>query len=240
MTKGTVTNQESFLNHIAKSLGRPRTSGKFEKPVWQHQPQQEVFKGYTQDELVEALKLQGKRIHTEVIKTTVKDLPHALESIVMGFGGQSVITWDDPRFEEFGLTMLLEEGLPAKQVDVHIWDTKLGEKNIEIAERANVGITFSDKTLAESGTVVLFSGEGKGRAVSLLPATYIAIIPKSTIVPRMTQVAESVHQGNQNGEAVAPCVNFISGPSNSADIEMNLIVGVHGPIKATYIIVDDK
>lgn len=95
-------------------------------------------------------------------------------------------------------------------------------------------------TLAESGTVLLFSNRNKGRSVSLLPKTFIAIVPQSTIVPRMTQAATAISKLVSEGQEIASCIDFITGPSNSADIELNLIVGVHGPIKATYILVKDK
>jgi L-lactate dehydrogenase complex protein LldG len=198
-----------------------------------------VFKGYSQDQLVEVLKKQCEHIHTDVHETVTAELPTLITHLIKGYGGKSVVTWDDPRFRDYRLSNLSRD-LNDENIDVHVWDSNGNEENLAISATADIGITFSDATLAESGTVVLFSDKGKGRAVSLLPAVYIAIIPKSTIVPRMTQVAKDIHTKIEKGELVASCVNFISGPSNSADIEMNLIVGVHGPIKATYIIVDDK
>ena len=144
------------------------------------------------------------------------------------------------RFAEFGLDTLVNETWPARHVEVNEWRAERGRENIAQAERANIGITFSDITLAESGTVVLFAGAGKGRSVSLLPRSYIALIPKSTIVPRMTQAAQEISRRVQAGETISSCINFVTGPSNSADIEMNLVVGVHGPVKAAYIVIGDR
>lgn len=238
--KGTIHNRESFLDHLASRLGRSRNTEGVELPKYQFTPQYEVLKGATQDELVEVLKKQCENIHTNFIQTTTENLQATLKELVASYGNESVVTWKDDRFEEYGLTSLLEEQWPSENVDVHVWDYTKGRENIAIAEKANVGITFSDTTLAESGTVVLYSSKDKGRTVSFLPVNYIAIVPKSTIVPRMTQSAQKLRELVKNGEQVASCINYITGPSNSADIEMNLVVGVHGPVRATYIVVDDK
>ncbi|SEM93362.1 L-lactate dehydrogenase complex protein LldG [Mesobacillus persicus] len=238
MAVGQAHNRNSFLDNLAKNLGRERRHH-VEKPNWTHQPQWEVLKGASQDDLVEVLKKQCKLIHTDIHETVSSELSTLITHLIKEYGAKTVVTWDDPRFEEFGLNDLDEE-LSNEQVTVHTWDREGAEENLAFSATADIGITFSDATLAESGTVVLYSDKGKGRAVSLLPAVYLAIIPKSTIVPRMTQVATEIHRKVEKGDMVPSCVNFISGPSNSADIEMNLIVGVHGPVKATYIIVDDK
>jgi len=240
MEKGSIYNKDRFLSNVATKLGRQRRTEPVIKPTWNRQPQAEILKEATQSELVEVLKKQCEVIHTQVYEVSTSGLQEQITSILSEYDANSVITWNDKRFTEYKLEPFLFEELPSKGSEVHKWDTSKGNENIEIAERADVGITFSDMTLAESGTVVLFSNSDKGRSVSLLPKTYIAIIPKSTIVPRMTQATTYLSNKVKSGELVPSCVNFITGPSNSADIELNLVVGVHGPVKAAYIIVDDK
>ena len=236
---GIIQNRDTFLNKLANQLGRaPKT--KVERPIWQYHPQDQVLKGATPDDLVAVLQEQCKNIHTDIVLTNTGNLPQALQTVVNEFGGRSVITWKDERFTTFGLSNLMNEQWNQEGIELYTWDANQPEENIRQAEKANIGITISEITLAESGTAVLFSDKDKGRSVSFLPEKSIILIPKSTIVPRMTQAARQISEKIQKGEQVASCVNFITGPSNSADIEMNLIVGVHGPIKATYIVIEDQ
>ena len=234
-----ISNREEFLNRIAQKLGRERRTSGVSRPTWQHQPHVNLFKGYTQDDLVEVLEGQCDAIHTQYIGTTKDKLIQVIAELLSQMKAKSVITTGDPRFKQYELESFFLEEQSKNHLQFYVWDPDKGEENMKQAEKAEVGITFSDMTLAESATVILFSEAAKGRSVSLLPTIYLAIIPKSTIVPRLTHATREIHQRVKNGEAIASCINFISGPSNSADIEMNLVVGVHGPVKATYIVVDD-
>lgn len=236
-----IHNREVFLERIAQKLGRPRISQPVERPRhWEHGPQWRTLANVTREELLSVFVRQCQAIHTDVRQTDVSSLTDILLETIRNYGGKSVICSDDSRLVEFGLSSLLSTKDNLYGLNVHRWDPQKGKTNIERAERADVGIAVSDITLAESGTVVLMSGGGKGRSISLLPRYFIAIVPLSTLVPRMTQAARLIRERTERGEAIPSCINFISGPSNSADIEMNLVVGVHGPVKATYIVVTDR
>ena len=232
-----IHNREAFLDKLAARLGRVRRTEGVERPQWSVMPQEEVFKGMSQDELVDVLQQHCDVIHTDFRRTGREGLNRVLEELLEAYGGREIIISKDPRFDEYGVAEYFAG--QSEQVAVHAWDPARGKENQQIAERADIGMVFSDITLAESGTVTLFHHKGHGRSISLLPRTFIAIIPKSTLVPRMTQAARYMHELQARGEDVPSYVSFITGPSNSADIEMNLIVGVHGPVKATYIVVDD-
>ncbi|MEI3609016.1 LutC/YkgG family protein [Pseudogracilibacillus sp. SO10305] len=236
--KNLIQRRESFLNELSKKLGRERKK-EVTRPAWKVNPQLDVLKDVSQDELTIVLEEQCDAIHTKFVKTTKANLPNTILETIKWYESSSVITWKDDRFASFDLDSSLADWASRDIIEYHVWNSENREESVAIAERADVGLTFSDITLAESATVVLFSDKGKGRSVSLLPKTHIVIIPKSTIVPRMTQATKLIHEKVANDETIASCINFISGPSNSADIEMNLVVGVHGPLHAAYIVVDD-
>ena len=232
-----IHNRETFLKNLAEQLGRTQRT-EVESPVYSVQPQERVFQGATQDELVDKLEEQCNVIHTSFTRTNLDGLGETLRTVLKSYDVTKVVGAGGPRIEGTGLRNLYRE-IQSEGYDVHLWDENKGQENITFAEQAGAGIVFSDITLAESGTVTLFNDRYNGRSISLLPETFIAIVPKSTLVPRMTQASQLIHEEEKKGNPVSSCVSFITGPSNSADIEMNLIVGVHGPVKATYIVVDD-
>jgi L-lactate dehydrogenase complex protein LldG len=97
-----------------------------------------------------------------------------------------------------------------------------------------VGITGTFCALAENGTLVLLSGEHTHATTSLLPETHIAIVPASRIVRSMEDGWDLLR--NEHG-GLPRQVNFVSGPSRTADIEMTLVLGAHGPFRVHVIIV---
>ncbi|UCH47534.1 MAG: lactate utilization protein C [Betaproteobacteria bacterium] len=99
-----------------------------------------------------------------------------------------------------------------------------------------VGVTGSFCALAETGTLVLLSGESQAATTSLLPETHIAVISTSRVVVSMEDVWELMRE--EIGELPRQ-VNFVSGPSRTADIEMTLVYGAHGPFRVHVLLLDE-
>ena len=79
----------------------------------------------------------------------------------------------------------------------------------------------------------------EGRGFNFLPTHYLALVPKSGLVPSTRVAVENYEKRLGSKELETSAINFISGPSNSGDIEMELVVGVHGPLDCTYLVVED-
>ena len=100
----------------------------------------------------------------------------------------------------------------------------LRETNIEFTYHSDdqilVGVTNAICGLADTGSVLIADGEGSPLHASLLPEIHIAVLKSSDILASLPDAMNLVKDKN----AV-----FITGPSRTADIEMTLTIGVHGP-----------
>jgi L-lactate dehydrogenase complex protein LldF len=94
-----------------------------------------------------------------------------------------------------------------------------------------VGVTKAVCGLADTGSVLEANGEGSPLHASLLPEVHIAVLSKADILPSLPDAMHFV-----TGKRAAV---FITGPSRTADIEMTLTIGVHGP-KEIHVFVDDS
>ena len=97
----------------------------------------------------------------------------------------------------------------------------------------DVGITTAQAAIAETGTLVLDSARERHRLVSLVPPVHIAIVDAATIYGSLGETLSML----QNGKELTPAVTFITGPSRTADIELTLTIGVHGP-QELYVIIN--
>ena len=110
----------------------------------------------------------------------------------------------------------------------------------EAAAGAQIGVTGVDWALAETGTLILVSGSGRPRSTSLLPDTHVAVFGKGHLLESLEQLGimlEALHADPARSPSGA-MISFITGPSRTADIELTLTRGVHGPKEVHAVFVE--
>jgi L-lactate dehydrogenase complex protein LldG len=117
--------------------------------------------------------------------------------------------------------------------------TTLGSKALPgddaLLTSADVGINFADYALADTGSLVFLTESHQSRLISLLPAVHIAIVARKNILSGLDELYTLVPQPAVNSSSMV----IVTGPSRTADIEMRLVRGVHGPGEVHVIIVED-
>lgn len=105
---------------------------------------------------------------------------------------------------------------------------------------ADLGLTGVDVAIAETGSLVLVSGRGRPRSTGLLPPTHVAVLDRTVLVESLAQMGvllEAWHDGEPPAWRGA-AIHVITGPSRTADIELTLTRGVHGPKEVHAIFVE--
>lgn len=159
-----------------------------------------------------------------------RDAPARVESVLRERDGRRVRLWRHELVDAMDLAATLMAG----GFDVACGDEGL-EAELHGTAGAQAGIVVATLAVAATGTMALVAGPGCPRATSLLPPTLVILCQAHDIVDRTSAMWGRLAL---SGRSTPSNVALVSGPSSSADIEGDLIRGVHGPADVVALILD--
>jgi L-lactate dehydrogenase complex protein LldG len=206
----TMTNP--VIENIRRSLGRTAQSSLDPRPAIYESRRPEPLDTEIETFLKEVKKLSGVGQ-----KLLPSEIDAALKALVQDQNIRKATAWETPYLRRLGVAEILNS------LGVELVSPNAGK--YEMAQ-CDLGITEADFLLPETGTLVLKSSHEKPRAVSLLPHIHLAIVRPEMLRADMHQVFAEAKDSNY--------LVFITGPSRTADIELTVTLGVHGP-KNLYV-----
>ncbi len=184
--------------------------------------------------LLERFSRELADLHGEVIPVTGDDEARAqVLELLATHKTQSIIAWDFAFIPVEGLEAAIRDaGITIIQPDAR---DDLRMETLAASAEAQVGLTGADAAAATTGTLIFTTAPGKGRLPTVLAPIHVAVITLEQIVPRLENwIAAQRAAGLPLQDSANVC--FVSGPSRTGDIEMELILGVHGPGKVQVIV----
>ena len=207
-----MTTREDFLAEVRLALGRDRTAPIPAVPG--RRPARPL--GDPQVEMTAVLSEIGK-LGGKTQQMSADGLHEALARLVEEEGVRKATLWQTDALRKLGVEQVLA-GLDVEIVPPHAGKHALAN--------CDLGITGADAALPETGTLLLRSTPDRPRMVSLVPRIHLAIISPEILVSDLGPAFERV-----KGEGYWV---FVTGPSRTADIELTVTIGVHGP-KALHV-----
>lgn len=118
---------------------------------------------------------------------------------------------------------------------VHLPSLKIFKK-VDIDEKGiKKAILEANYGIAETGTVIFISYAENLRRASMLVDHLTFVLNKKNILTSLDDASKVLEQEMKN---TSNYISFITGPSRTADIENQLIIGVHGPLSQEILIID--
>jgi L-lactate dehydrogenase complex protein LldG len=134
--------------------------------------------------------------------------------ILRSKGIDQLLAWESPYISQQLSENLLAEGI---QIIHPTADT------LEASSKVLAGLTGASAGITDTGSLLLLGGSGRPMTTSLLPQTHIALLNEEDIFENLDEVLDQIDIME------APSAVLVTGPSRTADIEMTLTIGVHGP-----------
>jgi len=224
----TASERERMRDMIRRAVGRARLPDAEATHPGRFQPPDRLHPG----DLIERFRVEltalGGAVHEAVGDATIASI---IQTLIPAGPETRALCWDDGALPVPGLSDVLSaSGIGVLHQSA---DTARSSEHRRLMASAVVGVTGADAGLAETGSVVISSGPGRGRLASLLPPIHVALLRRSDVVWSLAELIGS------RPALVTAGANFvcITGPSRTADIEHTLSRGVHGPKEVHVILV---
>jgi len=173
-----------------------------------HSPAEEAAQPVPKLSALQRFELELTALGGSFTRCNASDLSQQLLAYLLKNQISSVMAWEPDHLPAGVLETLTSAGIRVA------YDLEPG---------AGAGVTGALAAIAETGTLLLVEGQGTPLAASLLPDTHIALLDSRQLCQTLIE-ALALPQA-----LAAPAAVLISGPSRTADIEMSLTIGVHGP-----------
>ena len=209
MTSGVNSGRDEILDAVRSALGRRPGQPAPLVPPTARVPARAP--GSADDEITmlldEISKLGGRTRRLDV-----DGFKYALVELVQIETIRKATLWQTTELQALGVSEILA-GL-----GVEIVSSQAGK---DALVRCDLGVTGVDMALPETGTLVLRASPQQPRAVSLLPRVHLALVRPVHLRADLEIVLREIR--------TEPYFVFVTGPSRTADIELTVTIGVHGP-----------
>ena len=202
------------MERVRRSLGRtgplasPPVPPKIDEPV--------ARLVHSDIGLAELFVRQASAMKMIATPISVDDLLGEMATFLRASNCRRVMLSDTPLLTRLGVARHLKE----QGFDARTW----AEITPDEAYDFDAGVTDVDYAVAETGSLVIRHRAEHGRLLSLVPFVHVAVVQPKNFLPDLIDLFERLGK-----EGVGGGVTMISGPSKTADIEMNVVTGVHGP-----------
>ncbi len=129
---------------------------------------------------------------------------------------------------------------PDPELDALPWDTQalLTVERGRAEASDETSLTGAFAAVAETGTLMLLSGETAPTTLNFLPDNHIVMLKASQVVGPYEDAWDLV-RAKYGSDKLPRTVNFITGPSRTGDIEQTIQLGAHGPRRLHIVLIED-
>lgn len=193
----------------------------------------------TRIELLEQMEKELRDLQVKTLRAGSKEeVCSIIDSILTHSESQRVALENRPLIRSLGLEQALQKpGRHLVGLDQPSRKALIRQKDWEVVNAIEVGIGGADFALADTGTLVLFSTTSASRWVSLAPKIHLVLLPEEKILASIDDLFEQFPAPGDMA-TLGSAITFITGPSRTADIELKLVLGAHGPKEVQVVIMD--